>query len=408
MTNPSFISALKSDRCVHYLNNTLVNRAQSIDVSASVPAEVIDELGNTSHAGIITSPAVVNFSVSAFDTGVDMTRNLTGKSGGNNFTLADFAKSRVDYVGIVRDNSDQFFRSVYVRNAVINGLSYGFDVSGNATESYTFSGDNMTVFDGFVLTKHYSVQAADVTNQYFTLPLQGGEEPIPTQKDSYFEGAYLLRVTCSENGEETTLVEGSDYTYTFDSRKISTNKLKAGQIWTIVFYSAVSGTPINPDFNQTAPPAVRGEFTPVSIGVNSDRKWIPRLQSTQISIGLNQARVPQLGSNKVLYTAGGVPQVSGQFNVLMSDLALRKTLTYGADTSAQTQFGIEQLPNFGMKNDLALEVLVKSPTDNSILKRITVPDIVTHTGTMPATVNGTLMESFSWMGKTGKVQIANS
>lgn len=132
------------------------------------------------------------------------------------------------------------------------------------------------------------------------------------------------------------------------------------------------------------------------------------MQSTQISIGLNQARVPQLGSNKVLYTAGGVPQVSGQFNVLMSDLDLRKTLTYGADTSTQTQFGIEQLPNFGMKNDLALEVLVKSPTDNSILKRITVPDIVTHTGTMPATVNGTLMESFSWMGKTGKVQIANS
>lgn len=138
MTNPSFISALKSDRCVHYLNNTLVNRAQSIDVSASVPAEVIDELGNTSHAGIITSPAVVNFSVSAFDTGVDLTRNLTGKSGGNNFTLADFAKSRVDYVGIVRDNSDQFFRSVYVRNAVVNGLSYGFDVSGNATESYLY------------------------------------------------------------------------------------------------------------------------------------------------------------------------------------------------------------------------------------------------------------------------------
>ena len=407
MTNPSFISALKSDRCVHYLNNSLVNRAQAIDVNASVPAEVVDELGNTNHTGIITSPAVVNFSVSVFDTGIDLTRNLTGKPGGNNFTLADFSKARVDYVGIVRDNSDQFFRSVYVRNAVINGLNYGFDISGNASESYSFSGDNMTVFNGFVVTKHCSITASDATNSYFTLPLQGGEAPIKTEPNSYFEGAYLLRATCNEDGVETTLIEGNDYTYNPSTKRISTNKLKEGQSWTLVFYSAATGSPVNPIFDQNVPPAVRGEFTPVSIGVNSDKKWIPRLQSTQIAIAFNQTRIPQLGSNKVLYASGGVPQITGQFNVLMSDLALRKTLTYGADSGDQAQFGIEQLPSFGMKNDLALEVLIKSPTDNAILKRITVPDVVTHTGTMPATVNGTLMESYSWMGKTGKLSISN-
>ena len=92
----------------------------------------------------------------------------------------------------------------------------------------------------------------------------------------------------------------------------------------------------------------------------------------------------------------------------MNDLSLRKLLTYGATSSAETQFGIEQLPTYGINNNLGLEVVVKSPKDNSVLKRIVVPDIVTNTGGMPANVNGTLMETFGWTGKSGGLAISNS
>ena len=407
MANPSFISALKSDRCVHYLNNFLVNRAQSIDVSANVPSQIIDELGNDKHTGIISAPAEVSFNVSVFDTGIELGRSLTEKPSATNFTLDDYISAQVDYVGVVRDNTGNFFRSVYVKNASINRVGYAFDISGNATESYGFVGDNMTVFDGFVVTKKYTITAADVTNGYFTLGLQGAEAPIKTKSDSYFEGAYLLRVTKSASGKSTTLVEANDYTYIPASKRVSASGMIAGEVWTVVFYSAVMGTALAPSFNSSAPPAVRGEFTPVSIGVSS-KTWIPRLQSARIDIALQQNRIPQLGSNKVIFAPGGVPNVSGNFNVLMNDLSLRKLLTYGATSSAETQFGIEQLPTYGINNNLGLEVVVKSPKDNSVLKRIVVPDIVTNTGGMPANVNGTLMETFGWTGKSGGLAISNS
>jgi hypothetical protein len=405
MPTPSFISALKSDRCVHYLNNTLLNRAQSIDINANVPSELIDELGSSNHTGVVSAPAEVAFNVSVFDTGIDLCKNLTGKAAGP-YNLSDFANAQVDYVGVIRDNAGNFFRSAYVKNACINTMNYGYDVAGNAVESYSFLADNLTVFDGYLITKTYDITTTDANNGFLTLQLTGPELPIKTNSNSYFAGAYLLRVTKSSGGVSVTLIENQDYTYDPDTH-IITSGLTAGQKWTIVFYSAQIGTALSPTFNTSLPPAVRGEFTPVSIGVSS-KTLIPRLQSARININLAQKRVPQIGSRQVLFTPGGVPNVSGNFSVLMNDLSLRKLLTYGDAGGIDTQFGIEQMPYYGAQNDLGLEAIVQSPVDNSVLKRIAVPDIVVTSAGMPTTVNGTLAESFTWTGKTGTVTITNS
>lgn len=407
MPTPTFISALKSDRCIHYVNNTLINRAQSIDVSANVPNEVIDELGNSSHSGVASAPAEVSLNISVFDTGIDLSRSITGKTAATSFALGDFANAQVDYVGLVRDNTGNFFRSVYVRSACVNSINYGYDTAGNAVEAYGLTGDNLTVFDGYVLTKTYTIAAADVTNGYFTLPVTGAEAPVQTKNNSYFSGAYLLRVTKNAGSVSTNLMEGNDYTYTPATKRITASGLAAGQVWTVVFYSAQIGTPINPVFNAALPAAVRGEFTPVSIGLSS-KTLIPRLQSAKIGISLAQKRVPQLGSRQVLFAPGGTPSVAGSFSVLMNDLALRKLLTYGSSDSTETQFGIEQMPAYGAQNNLGLEAVIKSPVDNSILKRISIPDIVVASGGMPTTVNGTLAETFTWTGRTGTMTIANS
>ncbi len=408
MPTPAFISALKSDRCVHYLNNVLLTRAQSFDINANVPTEVIDEIGNSSHAGVSSAPPEVALSVSVFDTGVDLARSLTGRSAATSFSLEHFANAQVDYVGLVRDNSGNFYRSVYVRNACINSIQYGYDTAGNAVEAYSMLGDNLTVFDGYVLTKSYTI--VDPATKSFILPLTGAEAPIPTKSGSYFNGAYILQVARIANNVKVNLKE-SDYSYDAPTKKISllnsfSTELAAGQVFTITFYSAQTGTSVAPVFN-AAVPAVRGEFTPVSIGL-STKTLIPRLQTAKIGINLAQKRVPQLGSRQVLYASGAIPSVGGSFSVLMNDLSLRKLLTYGNTGSGETQFGIEQLPAYGAQNNLGLEAMIKSPVDNTVLKRITVPDIVVDSGGMPSTVNGTLTESFTWTGRTGTVTIANS
>lgn len=403
MANPSFISALRSDRCAHYLNNTLVKRAQSFDVNAQVPTEIIDELGNEKHAGIISAPAEITFALSVLDTGIDLTRTLIGDSAATQVELDRLMGARVDYVGVVRDNAGQFFRSVYVKDAAINSLSYGFDVAGNATEAYGFMGDNLTVLDGFVVTKEFTISA---NGSDFSL--ESGDEPIQTKKDSYFEGAHLLRLTKKENGISTSLHQ-EEYTFHPVTKKIApAGGVKQNQVWTVVFYTQNPAYSPSPDFGSILPPAVRGEFTPLSIGVTG-KEQIPRLQSASIQVGFQQLKVPQLGSRQVLHAPGGVPQVSGSFNVLMNDLSLRKLLTYGSSSSNETQFGIEQLAGYGIKEDMGLEIVIKSPVDNDvILKRISVPDIVTQTGGMPASVKGTLMETYGWSGKTGSLVIRNS
>ncbi len=407
MPTPSFISALKSDRCVHYLNNALLNRAQSIDVNANVPATVVDELGNSQHAGIVSAPAEVAITVSAFDTGLDVSKNLTGKTAATSLTVNDFLSAQVDYVGAVRDNAGNFFRSVYVKNACINSIAYSYDIAGNAVETYGLLGDNLAVFEGYILTKTYAITTTDVTNGYFVVPTKGMETPVQTKQNSYFNNAYFLRVTKAANGVATNLIEGNDYSYDSATKRITTSGLAEGQVWTTVFYSKQTDTVLAPAFNAALPPAVRGEYTPVSIGVNS-KTLIPRLQSANISINLAQKRVSQLGSRQIIFASGGIPAVSGSFSALMTDLSLRKLLTYGSMSSEETQFGIEQMPAYGIQNNLGLEVAIKSPINNTVLKRITVPDITITSGGMPTSVNGTLTESFTWTGKTGALTITNS
>ena len=307
---------------------------------------------------------------------------------------------------MVRDNVGNVFRSVYVRNACINSLNYSYDIAGNAVESYGLLGDNLTVFDGYVLTKTYTIVAADVTNKSFAVPTTGTEAPIQTKQNSYFANSYLLRVTKSEGSISTDLTEVADYAYDPATKRITISGLAVGQTFTIVFYSAQIGAALSPTYSTSLPSAVRGEFTPVSIGLSS-KTLIPRLQSAKISINLGQKRVPQLGSSQVLFAPGGVPTVSGSFSTLMGDLALRKLLTYGSASSAETQFGIEQMPAYGAQNNLGIEAVIKSPVTNNVLKRIVVPDIAVTAGGMPTTVNGTLAESFTWTGKTDALTIAN-
>lgn len=407
MPTPSFISALKSDRCVHYLNNTLVNRAQSVDLVANVPTSVIDELGNAGHTGIVTDPAEISFHVSALDTGLDLTKAITGKTAATTFNLPDFIGAAVDYIGVVRDNTGNFFRSVYIRGAGVDSISFSYDAGGSAAETYNLVADNLTVFDGYVLTKTYTITATDVANGYFTLPTQGSEAPLQTKTNSYFNGGYLLRATRTRSGIAVNMMEGNDYSYASATKRVTASGLTAGDVWTLVFYSATIGTALNPVFSTTAPAAVRGGYTPLSIGV-STKTWIPRLQSAGIGVAFKRERIKQIGSTQVLYTPGSAPSIAGNFSVLMNDFALKKLLTYGSDTANETQFGVEQLPAYGTQNNLGLEVVIKSPVDNSVLKRVTIPDIVTGASGMPATVNGTLTESYNWTGKSGTLTISNS
>jgi hypothetical protein len=408
MPTPSFISALKSDRCVHYLNNTLVNRAQSVDLAANVPTSVIDELGNSGHTGIVTDPAEISFRVNALDTGLDLTKAITGKIAATTFALPDFVSAAIDYVGVVRDNTGNFFRSVYIRGANVDGISFSYNTAGSATEVYDFVADNLTVFDGYVLTKTYKITATDVTNTYFTLPVTVPEAPVQTQINSYFNGSYLLRATRTRTGvPAVNMVEGNDYTYDPATKRITTSDLLAGDDWTLVFYSAGIATGLSPVFSTTAPAAVRGAYTPLSIGV-STKTLIPRLQSAGIGVSFKRERIKQLGSSQVLYTPGSIPSIAGNFSVLMNDFALKKLLTYGSATALETQFGIEQLPAYGAQFDLGLEVVIKSPTTNAVLKRVTVPNIVPGASGMPSTVNGTLTESYNWTGKTGALTISST
>jgi hypothetical protein len=411
MANPSFISALKSDRCIHYLNDFTapISRAQSFDLSANVPNTVIDELGNSAHAGIVTDPAEITFKISVLDTGTDLIKNITGVDAAT-WNLGHFANCQTDYMGVVRDNAGNYFRSVYVKNGQVNSLSYSFDANGNATEAYDFVADNLTVFDGFVVTSEFTATASDVGHNYFTLPTAGTETPIPTAANSYFGGTYFLKVTKISGGNTVELIENNDFSYVVASKRINltAGTLADGDVFKLVFHSAIPATAINPVFPTNKPASVRGRFTPVSIGVGT-KTLIPRLQTAGINVSFRRDRITQLGSMKVLFAPSGVPTVNGNLSALMTDLSLRKLLTYGDAGASGTQFGIEQMPAFALEQSMGLETIIKSPVDNTtVLKRITVPDIVTTSGGMPSNVNGNLTETYSWTGKTGQLTIAKN
>jgi len=365
----------------------LAARVQNFDMPANLPTTDIDELGNPQHAGTVVDRPEVTATIQAFDTSVKLFSVLTGTSltsypgaGVSINSLTD-----VDIIGVIRDESvADYVKTIHGRKARVTGFSYSYSVDGEATEEYTFTGTNKRYFRYDVVVDAYTDSDSS--------PLTLSETPLILKNGDYIlsyihDGTYYTEVSSSPTAGD------GEYQYSAGTL------ILADAIVTYavaVYHANTGGNEWSDVSDNTIPAAVRGKDINISISAND----IKRVQSINIRGDLPTETVEEMGNDEIVGYITQVPKVTGDLEVLDTDLQLISLFTTGSTTVSANEYGVSEYTY----DNLSLDIVISNPS-GVVLKTLYIPAIEITGDSHTVNVGGMARERFNFRSNTGALTI---
>jgi len=355
------------------------SRIQRLSLGTDIPSTVIDELGNSQHAGETKDAPNVTLSFSAFDTSIKIFSAMTGTDP-NSYPGTGVDVSRlgeIDAIIFTKDaTTDDYVKSAHARRLQIRDFSFSYSVDGESTEDYTAIGSERRWLKYDVVVDTFTGSA----------PYTLSETPIQLKNGNYalsviLDGVYLTEVDSSPATGEYA-ISGTTLSI-FDS---ITRKL------VVVYHANPSGnnwTDVNDD---TIPAAIKGKDVNLKISAND----IERVQSVTINGNLQVQPVREMGNRNIVGYQRQIPTIEGTITVLDTDTDLISLLTNGVVGSGQ-----EWAPGEGCNTTgLSLTVELYDPCDTSepytVLKTIHIPSVSVVGDSYTLNVNNNAQQVFNW------------
>lgn len=363
------------------------SRVQRVSMTAEIPAEDKDELGNPQHVGTSKDTPNVTVTFSAFDVGIKIFAALTGVDA-NAYPAAGVdvsALSEVDTILYVKDATvSDYVKSMHGHRLQVRDFTFNYQVDGDSTEDYTAIGSERRYLKYDVVVDKF---VAGTTS--FTL----SQTPIQLKN-----GNYALSVTL--DGEYLTEVSGAPATgqYRVVGTTLTTGDTRSSQVLA-VYHANPAGNNWSDVHDASMPASIRGKDVKVQIAANS----ITRVQSVNINGNLNVQAVKELGNRAVVGYQRQVPTIEGTLTVLDTDTDLISLLTEGVVGS-----GIEWQPGEGCTTvDLALKIELVDPCDDSaspvVLKTVYLPSITITSDGYTSNVNNNAQQTFNFRSLDAQV-----
>ena len=364
-------------------NSLLIPRAQRLSLNADNPATIVDEIGNSAHAGESKDIPNVTLSFSVLDVGIKVYSVLTGTDwtaypgAGVDISLL----SELDAILYVKSSSAaDYVKSAHARRMQVRDFSYSYSVDGDSTEDYNAVGSERRWFAYDVVVDRFVTGTTSFTLSQTPVQLKNGNNALSVILD----GAYLTEVTGTPATGEyrvvgTTLTTGDSMT----TQCIAVYHANpAGSNWTDVTDS-------------TMPAAIKGQNVKIVISAND----IPRVQSVTINGSLNVQAVNEMGNPaKIVGYQKQVPTVEGTITVLDTDTELVSLLTTGALAS-----GVEwQMGEGCVTAGIPLIIKLYDPCDtDSVLKEVYLDSITPNSDAYSINVNGNASLQIGFRSTTG-------
>jgi|GEM_PF-1909336 hypothetical protein len=366
-----------------------VPRLQSITLTTDLPVTDAYEIGNKNQVGSAVDMPNITLTLNAFDVGVRLFGILTGKnpasypSGGANIT--EFAP--VDGVMYVKDPTlSTYVKAGHVKNATVRDFSLSYNVTGEATESYTLTAAEKRWFKRDLIVDVFTTGTTSFTLTNTPKVLKNGNYALSVILD----GQYLTETTGTPGSGQyrivgTTLTTGDSRT----DRVICVYQTNS----TTGSYSYIS--------DSTQPAVVRGRDVKIVISTEN----IPRVQTVTINGSMNLQDVMELGNRNKVGTQKQVPTINGTITVLDTDTELIDLLLNGSTNSGDTEFQIEGACASG--SGLNLKIKILDPCDTTapytVLKTIVVPNIMITGDNYTVNVNQNVQQAFNFKASTGEM-----
>lgn len=362
------------------------SRLQRFDITTDIPSTIVDEIGNSAHAGEAKDVPNITVTFSAFDVGVKIFSVLTGTDW-TAYPAAGVdisALSEIDAIVYIKsDTIADYVKTAHARKLQIRDMSLSYSVDGESTEDYTAVGSERRWLAYDVVVDKFA------TGTTFTL----SQTPVQLRNGDYAlsvisDGVYLEEVASNPTAGE----------YSISGTGLTLGAAAAAQVLA-VYHSNPSGTNWTDVTDTDMPAAIRGMHVYTEIAANS----IPRVQSITVNGSLNTNPVNEMGNPaKIVGYQKQVPTVEGSISVLDTDTELISLLTTGVTAS-----GVEWNPGTGCTTtDISLKIELKDPCDDTtVLKTVYLDNIAITGDSYSLTVNGNATQNFNWRSATGHLVV---
>lgn len=356
------------------------SRVQRFSMTAEIPAEDKDELGNPNHVGTVKDTPNVTVTFQAFDVGIKIFAALTGVDAaaypGTGVDISSLGE--IDAILFVKSaTASDYVKSLHGHRLQIRDFSFNYQVDGDSTEEYTAIGSERRYLKYDVVVDKFTSGTTSFTLSQTPIQLKNGHYGLSVTVN----GSYLTEVSTAPASGEYRIV-GTTLT-TGDTR--TTQAL-------VVYHANPAGSNWSDVSDSSMPAAIRGKDVSVQISAND----ISRVQSVTINGNLNSQAVKELGNRAVVGYQRQVPTVDGTITVLDTDTDLISLLTEGTVGS-----GIEWQPGEGCTTSgLQLKIELVDPCDDSaspeVLKTIYVSSITITNDGFTSNVNNNAQQTFNW------------
>jgi hypothetical protein len=356
------------------------SRIQRVSLTAEIPAEDKDELGNPQHVGTAKDTPNVTVTFSAFDVGIKIFAALTGVDP-NAYPAAGVdisSMSEIDTILYVKDTTaSDYVKSIHGHRLQVRDFTFNYQVDGDSTEDYTAIGSERRYLKYDVVVDKFIAGTTSFTLSQTPIQLKNGNYGLSVTLD----GEYLTEVTGAPATGEYRIV----------GTTLTTGDTRTAQVLA-VYHANPAGNNWSDVADASMPAAIRGKDVSVEITANS----ITRIQSVNINGNLNVQAVKELGNRAVVGYQKQVPTIEGTLTVLDTDTDLISLLTEGVVGS-----GIEWQPGEGCEDvTLTLKIELKDPCDDTVpvtvLKTVYLPSITITSDGYTSNVNGNAQQTFNF------------
>jgi hypothetical protein len=319
-------------------------RVQKLDFPTTIPNTVINELGNSQHAGVTTDIPDVTATISAFDVSHKIWATLCGYDPAN-YPASGVNAQSLGYVDLIAyvDDTDvqQMMRCIHAKYMKVTDFTFTYTVGGESTEDYSFGGQEKRYLQNEVMVESGMVAGSSFALAHTPATLKNGNKLL----------------SCIVSG--VWLTEGTDYSVAGATVTVSgaaTNRITA------VYHASTDYTTWTDTSDTVDPPAIRGKNIPVVINSNVQK----RVQSITIKGTLPNTKVMEMGNVSMVGYTTDVPDITGTISYMDTD---NQPIALMATGSQDLTAG-EWMPDDMASRKTPIWVKLLDPADNATVRKI--------------------------------------
>jgi len=283
-----------------------IDRAQSIDPTATLNREKVEEIGREGTVGYLKKSPTIAYRLTQLEYGnIEFWQKLVntavkGNIGEDAITMADFKTPYSDICAYLTDDDNTFKGTIWYPSLRTSGFSLTIgDPQARIERSFDMVGESAVIWQGtnkyFIYNKH-EVSSGDDNEIDLTA--------IPPAVDPDNAGVYILRVVRVRSGISTELTSGTDYTYSNVTKILTITSITTADIIKTYYTSATAPADIFTP-NDSDVPGLIGDcasiylYIPAS-GHPASGDYIYRLQNVTIDVAFDREDIREIGNKNVV------------------------------------------------------------------------------------------------------------